>query len=84
MAHSSLRLKPERPTKIKPENGDSCSGTHFDIAGFGVKPENGFLDRRTGFTGLTRAVSESGEPHKTINGIHFNSFTLCVLCVLCG
>ena len=37
MAHSSLRLKPERPTKIKPENGDSCSGTHFDIAGFGVK-----------------------------------------------
>jgi hypothetical protein len=42
-----------------------------------INPGNGFLDRRTG---LTRAVSESGEPHKTINGIHFNSFTLCVLC----
>jgi hypothetical protein len=31
-----------------------------------LKSENSFLDRRTGFTGLTRAVSESGELHKTI------------------
>ena len=52
---------------------------------FHLEPENSFLDRRTGFTGLTRAVSESGELHKTIQ-LESLSFIrpLCPLCPLCS
>ena len=48
-----------------------------------LQPENSFLDRRTGFTGLTRAVSESGEPHKTIQRDSLSFIRpLCSLCPL--